>query len=99
MLALRYNEVPNVKMGASIEEAMEVMITRHSFILQVTDEKGKPAGWVNSLDILRAFKEDPGASEAKKRSIEELMHAVSEEDCLDVTGELAYIGSWLEKRG
>jgi CBS domain-containing protein len=98
-MSVRYNEVPNIKVDASIEEAIKAMMARQSLVLQVTDEKGEPLGWLNSLDILRVFMEDHGAAEFKKRGIRGLMHTIAEEDYLDVTGELSDISSWAKKRG
>ncbi|KUK31701.1 MAG: HD domain protein [Thermoanaerobacterales bacterium 50_218] len=95
---LRYSEVPNIKAEASIEEAVEAMITRQSFVLQVADEKGEPVGWLSTLDILRAFMEDPGSAEVKGRSVGEFMRSITGEDYLNVAGELSDICLWAEER-
>ncbi|HHW02155.1 MAG TPA: HD domain-containing protein [Thermoanaerobacterales bacterium] len=74
------------------------MIVRQSPVLHVTGNNGEPLGWLNSLDILRVFMEDPGAAEFKKRDIRGPMRTIAEEDYLDVTGKLSDISSWAKKR-
>lgn len=97
MAVSRYHKVPGIKMGSSIEEAVKTMVGEQSFVLHVTDEIGKPVGWLSSLDILRYFIECID-EEIKKKNVEEVMYAIVEEDYLDVTGELSNISSWAEKR-
>ncbi|AOQ23017.1 hypothetical protein MTAT_29350 [Moorella thermoacetica] len=58
-MGARYKEVPSIKVESCIKDAIEAMICQKSFVLQVTGEKGEPAGWLDSLDLLRAFMEDP----------------------------------------
>lgn len=95
----KYSEVPLIEAGATIGQAVEAMRCSRSFILQVAGEDGKPVGWLDSLDILEAFMEDPGAAGVSERGISGLVHAFAEEDFLEVNGELANISSWAEGRG
>jgi|GEM_PF-1931881 len=95
----RYDKVPGVKVGSSIEEAVKVMISQQSFVLQVINDKGEPVGWLDSLDILKTIIEDSCAAEIKGKSIEKLVYPIIEEDYLDVSGELSDISLWAKKRG
>ncbi|AOQ24482.1 hypothetical protein MTAT_28760 [Moorella thermoacetica] len=98
MVGVRYKEVPSIKVEACIKEAMEAMIGQKSFVLQVTGEKGEPAGWLDSLDLLRAFMEDPCTTGIREKSIRELVHSIVKEDYLNVDEELSCICSWVEKK-
>ncbi|WP_018085671.1 HD domain-containing protein [Desulfurispora thermophila] len=84
MSVFRHNGVPSIKIGACIEEAVDVMIDQGCFVLQVTDEKGDPVGWLNCLDILRSFISDSGVTEIGKNSVRNLMRAIVNDGCLDV---------------
>lgn len=91
-------EAPRVGADATIEEAMVKMLERESFVLQVTNGSGELVGWLDSLDLLRAFMQDPDMTVVRKKSIRELVRAIAEEDYLEENAELSTICSWAEKR-
>ncbi|ERM91288.1 HD domain-containing protein [Caldanaerobacter subterraneus] len=95
----RYNKVPSIKVGLSIEEAVKIMASQQSFVLQVINDKGEPVGWLNCLDILKTIIEDSAVVKIKEKSIEKLICPINEEDYLNVFGELSDISRWAEKRG
>lgn len=99
MPVLRYDEMPRVKLGASIKEAVEAMVSQGSRILCVIGENERPVGWLDSLDVLRTLMQHPLAKEAKKQNIRELVRSIIPQEYLDVSGDLSVIRMWTEARG
>lgn len=82
--------IATISPEASLEDAIATLIKTGSFVLKVAGEGDKPGGWLDYLDILKIFRDDPEGASLRARRIRDYIHLDNNSsDLFSVEGLLA----------
>lgn len=96
MIEGRYTELPRVSPETGLDEVARLLVETGSYVTLVSADNGEPVGWVECLDLLKAFLENGPEKELKARDIARPIEVV---DHLNVGGSWKELHEWYHKRG